>query len=350
MNLEMAQGYQRALASAYIAHANYQYVLNRVYSLASFRKSSRVILVIGPPRVGKSTVWQDASSLLVPHQELCPPGAQPIVTLEAANAVGGFFSQKHLVMRGLSEIKHPILGSFGDIDDANEYVPRVRMGEPELRIAFEKGLIYRQTEWLAVDEAHHCLYAKGKNDGANILDSFKCLGNTTHLVLLLFGSFRLLAGGLKSAHFAGRVIPVPFMHYEYSKDETRDTKEFGRILFLLDQILPVPTPHYLFDKQDYFHRGSIGCLGLLETWFENALSIMTLKPKIKHFSKSILDDALMLCAQRDEILADINFGIPLLKKYRLDQPEYDDAQEDIPLKRKPFARKLGRDRVGPETE
>lgn len=346
MNLETAACYHKSMQELYVTHANYEYVRKRLHTLTHFHSANRVIMLVGPPRVGKGAVWDDVSSLLVPKPELIPADAQPVVTIEAANTVGGLFSQKHLVMRTLSEIRHPILGNFGNIDGTNAYDKQLRLGEPDMRLALEKGLTFRRTQWLAIDEAHHCLYARGKDLDANILDSLKCLGNVTPLVLIVIGSFKLLQGGLKSAHFAGRVIVVPFMHYKYSSRETRDTRKFGEILDLLDKVLPVPTPHYLLDNQDYMHKGCIGNYGLLITWIENALSLMVLKPKVRHLSRSIFDDALMLCVQREQILEDIRIGVALLKKYRIKMPEYEDTEKAPPLRKKPFARKLGRDPVG----
>ncbi|HEY1772688.1 MAG TPA: ATP-binding protein [Gammaproteobacteria bacterium] len=346
MTLDECLTYQKALRTIEIGHRNFTATLDLSFTLASFKAPQTVIMIVGPSKVGKSTVLRYLHQRLTERSAVHRDNDYTMLVVEGTNAVGGFFSTKHFTLDVLSKLRHPIFGSYSL--DTDSYRPRLRAGEPDLRLALEKAIVHRKTHYLAVDEAHHLLYRTRGENVTNVLDSLKCLGNTTSVVVILCGGFRLLTQGLESAHFDGRLHVVPFMNYGYSRKDTPDTDEFGRILELLDKIMPVRPKQSLKDMQDFIHLECLGCVGLLIKWLERALATLASTSKVKHLSKSVLEDAAMLDRQRDEILADIEIGLPLLSRtQQCDMEGYEARSRELKGRHvSPFQRKPVRDPVG----
>ena len=252
---------------------------------------------------------------------------------------------KHFTLRALEGVCHPIYGATENMESIASYSPRTRVTEGNLRLALEKAMTYRQTRWFLVDEAHHLLLVPGEEGPANILDSLKCLGNTTGAVIGLFGGYKLLEAGLQSAHLNGRLRIIhfpPYMPIEL------DIAEFDRIIDLIDRVLPRSAGFSLLNHRDAIYHGSVGCAGLLRNWADAALVRCIAQRDTEglteaHFRTTRFEG--QMAAIRDEIKT----GLELLERVKFDA----DVQEPCstapakPNLQKPFTRKPKRDLVEP---
>lgn len=304
-----------------------------------------VIALVGPTNAGKSYVRRDLRRTLLGNDEPRKGHDIPMIVVEAANAHDGLFTMKHFTIRALEEIAHPILGDMGGLKDPQSYIPRIRMSETVLRIALEKGLKHRRTRFLVVDEAAHLTIGRSERRSAEVLDSLKCLGNTTDVILILIGGYELLPHLFTSAHFCGRLRLINFPEY---RDTKRDREEFDRILQTLSPMLPLERGSSLLEYSDSLFAGSVGLYGLLIRWLEAGVCAMMAERShvmtSRHLSSTRLE------AQINLVQKEIHDAGKLLSRASVKRDDQEDALQDPPRgkkkERRPFQRTLGRDRVG----
>lgn len=303
-----------------------------------------VIALVGPTNAGKSYVRRDLRRVLLGEARDQSAHDIPMIVVEAANAHDGLFTMKHFTIRALEEIAHPILGDMGGVGDPSSYLPRLRMSETVLRVALEKGLKHRKTKFLVVDEAAHLTIGRSEKRSAEVLDSLKCLGNTTDVVLILIAGYDLLPHLFTSAHFCARLRLIDFPEY---RNNVRDRDEFDRILTTLSPMLPLERGATLLDYSDSLFEGSVGLYGLLLRWLEASIGAMMADRSVvltaRHLSSTRLQ------AQIDLVKGEIQDARSRLDrvKVRRDDHEFHDASVVTKKsKRQPFKRKLVRDSVG----
>lgn len=184
---------------------------------------------------------------------------------------------KSTIALTLAELSDPITLSAG-------LNFRHRESETHLRLQLERCIEYRKTKFLIIDEAHHLLRIKGQRHAGEVLDTFKCLGNSTRVVTILIGGYELLKVCFASAHLNGRLTVINFPPYTTDKDSL---VEFDRILLTLDGMLPFVSSQSLLRFRDFIYAGSLGCLGLLVGWSISALAEMQARDdnglRIRHF-------------------------------------------------------------------
>lgn len=345
MSIEDCKKYVDAIGDLVIDHREYTRALEEAYAHLALAGSDTVVMVVGPTRVGKSRIRRVVAERLSPQDSGTVSRYRHTICVESANAQGGLFSMKHFTLRALAEVSHPIYGHTEDMPDQLPQSLRLNRSETYLRLALEKAMIYRQTKWLLVDEAHHLLRVSSRSRAADILDSLKCLGNTTGAAIGMFGGYELLDAGLASAHLNGRMRIVHFPRYGRTP---RDTHEFDRVVDLLNRLVPLTKGFSLMRYRDALYEGTAGCIGLLIDWVKAALAQAAADAEFKglskrHFVQSKYEN------QLDEVLADIELGEKLLKRINFPKdPKMAIASEASRPKRKgkkPFKRNPKRDPV-----
>lgn len=294
-------------------------------------------MLVGPTRVGKSRLVHDVAAHLVGRPD--SDDTQPLIVVEAATTHGGRFSMKHFTMRALKELRHPLFGEHGHLIRRNE-------SETQLRLKLEQTIVHRQTRYLIIDEAHHLLRTPQSQRAAEILDSLKCLANSTGVILALAGAYELFTAGLASAHLNGRMRVIEFGRY---RPEGDDERHFLGILKGLDACLPWKKGHSLFIHSRYVRAGTLGCLGLLLGWINAAMCEMTSRGEdvlgLDHFVETRFEEQIALIAREIEAgESAMNRLQPLGEHHYLTVRNPDKGKP--PSKRKPFQRNPKRDPVG----
>lgn len=316
MEIEEYQLITGRLHDQHFRHRNFDRVYRLVEALAKLSGPGTVVMVVGPTKVGKSHMSHRLFADLAKSMDH-EGGNVPVAWIETTNAVGGFFSLLELTRALLDAYAHPIFRTPDLTRPDADLGLRFQLSEPKLRPIVEECMRRRMARVLILDEAHHCLKVKATDSRTRILDSLKCLGNTTGVVLVMFGGYELLQYGLESAHFDGRLCIVRLDRYTDSK---ADVKQFNRILASLDRILPLQPGHSLLSLSTQLRHGACGAGGLIIKWAEAAVAQLAaeggrfLKPR--HFESS------KLVGQIAKILEDIRLGDQLFERLTLERADW----------------------------
>jgi len=344
MNLDPYKILRRELNINLCQHDLFKTAHKALFTYASLATPGNVIIFCGPPRAGKSTLGEIVSRELVLSLHEDNPDHIPIILIEAVNAKDGLFSMKHLTLRGLEECRHPIMKDVGSMDP-DLYIPRISFEETYLRIAFEKALKYRKTLYVVIDEASHLTIGRSIERASNVLDSIKCLGNTTKIILILISGYSLLKHLFASAHLTGRARIIEFPRYN---NTTHDIYNFDRVLETITHFVPLKKGKSLLDFREMLLTGSVGTFGLLIEWLETAMSAMAVDDA-RYLNKGYLERT-RIQKQIDAIKEDIAMGAKCLEKLDLSvEIDFAELRERETMKsrsRKPFQRKPHRDHVG----
>ncbi|WP_386339156.1 AAA family ATPase [Xanthomonas citri pv. citri] len=275
-----------------IQHVRYLEIYRKLYTQLSMGAPGSVVMLVGPTRVGKSRLVCAVARALVGETE--SDATQPVIVIEAATTHGGRFSMKHFTMRALQELRHPLFGEHGHLIRRSE-------SETQLRLQLEQAIVHRQTRYLIIDEAHHLLRTPQIQRAAEVLDSLKCLANSTGVILVLAGAYELFTAGLASTHLNGRMRVIEFGRYQPGG---QDNVHYLGILKGLDVHLPWKNGHSLLGHSQYVQAGTLGCLGLLLAWVNAAMCEMISRGEellcLDHFVETRFEEQIALIAREIE--------------------------------------------------
>lgn len=257
-----------------INHLYWRNTVSETYAALSFAMPGEVVALTGPSRAGKTRLLSVMEEMLLPPRSSMEPGIMPVVSVLAANcSVNGRFSTKSFAIRALKALKHPFLsvGNGGDEWDIRMLQKLERIPEHTLRQAWEEALIRRKTRYVFIDETQHVGYAgSGLKEAAAILDSWKCLAQTTNTVLVLSGAYPLLQVLSQSPHLLGRKTQIHLPRY---KMNIEGLSAFGSILLAYSEHLVLPQGvESLRQWERLLYQETFGCIGLLEKWLRRALT------------------------------------------------------------------------------
>ncbi|MEG3183586.1 AAA family ATPase [Novilysobacter erysipheiresistens] len=249
------------IATKALQHTNFTAASELLLNLVRTCPGGKTIALVGPTQAGKSVIFRRLVDRLAADLREDSPGYMPIVATHVATSQDGRISPKHLAMKLLAVLRHPIYMHIGSIEEEGRHVPARGRDESTLRVALERALEARRTLYVVVDEAHHLTHTKDPTVRANVLQSIKCLGALDR-TLVLIGGYELAYRGLfDSAHFAGRLVVVELAPYG---DGGADMAEWMRILKAFTGLLPLAHEDTLYKQADLLLRASHGSLGLLE--------------------------------------------------------------------------------------
>ncbi len=230
----------------------------------SLNRLGTMVLVIGPMRVGKTTLINLVEQrLLVRARErmLIDPTHFPCVRVSATGPGSGRFDWVDYYRAVLRQVNNPFV-------DRRSPAICVR----DLREAMEEALIQHQPYAVIVDEAHHLAKAASGRRLQDQLDHLKYLENRTGVCHVLVGTYEMKSFRKASAQLAGRSIDVHFPRYDATKQEGRE--EFRSVLWALQRQLPLEEePLLAQDRWEFLYARSIGCIGLLKLHLIRALAL-----------------------------------------------------------------------------
>lgn len=277
MNMHWAIKSISDIKELHLSHRNWNSALSHAHSMLIASAPGEVVCITGPSRAGKSRLIDSLGKLLICGNDFENRGLMPVVKILATNcSVGGTFSSKAFTLRALDAVKHPFYSesTFDSADWGADFLKQLgRTPETVLRPALEKSFIHRKTMYVFIDEAQHVLYARGgKKDAEAILNSWKCLAQSTGAVLVLVGAYPLLDAISLCPHLIGRRHQIHIPRYR-ATDE--DLKVFLELLNSYSELVTLePGIKSLTEFSDLLYEGSFGCIGLLGAWIREALAFV----------------------------------------------------------------------------
>lgn len=315
----------------------------------SLNRLATMVLVIGPMRVGKTTLirlLEHELKLRAREAMLRDPSHLPSICVSATGPGSGRFDWVDYYTAVLRQVNNPFVG---------RKPPAIRIRD--LREAMEEALIQHHPYAVIVDEAHHLAKTASGRTLADQLDHLKSLENRTGVCHVLVGTYEMRRFRTVTPQLAGRSIDVHFPRYDAMKQEDRE--EFRSVLWALQRQLPVEEEPLLAEHHwEMLYARSIGCIGLLKLHLIRALAL-ALAERAKTITEAHLRAAAPLEDRVKEML-----NAALLGEEDLAEPEGADERllgllglrestrerAILAPSHKPGVRAPGRDPIGPEPD
>ncbi|ACK65709.1 ATP-binding protein [Rippkaea orientalis PCC 8801] len=261
-----------------IPHRNIKTILEQLLKNAIEPDDALVYLVFGVTGVGKSRLKAEFEKRLLRHFEaeiIANPGSLVVGGIEVDGAEGGKFNYSDYyiqVLESLQEVLIDYKENYEIDEDDNEDNLR---GDHEgknskaLRRTMQKVFTHRQLKAYTLDEAQHLFDVAGGRQINVQMNWLKSIANKTQTVHVLFGTYDLL----KCQEVNGQVGRRSEDYYlpPYYLDNSDDQKEFKKAINTLQRHFPVENEPELNEKWEYFMEYSIGCIGILKSWWYRAL-------------------------------------------------------------------------------
>jgi type II secretory pathway predicted ATPase ExeA len=322
------------------------------------RRPGTIVLVIGPSRVGKTTLIHLLEERLLAYaheQMLRDPTFIPLASITAPEPGSGRFEW--------TEFYQPVLRQLGNpfVDNPTHPI-RARQMREALVAAYQE----RKPLAVIVDEAHHLAEAARGSRLQSQLNHLKNFENLTGVSHVLVGTYAMRPFRKVNAQLALRSIDVHFSRYDMTEEQ--DCLVFQSILWALQRQLPVEEEPLLAQKHwEFLYARSIGCIGLLKLHLNRALG-RALKEgactvTLDHLRQTALSDVRVKLALHNALESEAEFVeaedadeqlLALLRKpsfsaspQRRVQDGQDQSQSPSkPQKRRPGKRSEGRDLIG----
>ena len=329
---------------------------------ARARRSGTKVLVIGPARVGKTTLIHLLEERLLAYatsQMQADPHFIPFASVIAPEPGSGRFEW--------TEFYQPVLRQLGNpFVDSPTHPIRAR----QMREALVAAYLERKPLAIIVDEAHHLAEAARGSRLQSQLNHLKNFENLTGVSHILVGTYAMRPFRKVNAQLACRSVDVHFPRYDMTREE--DCQAFRSVLWALQRQLPVEEEPRLAQKHwEFLYARSIGCIGLLKLHLNRALN-RALKEgactvTLDHLRQTAASDVRVKLALRNALESEAEFVeeedadeqlLALLRKppsrasslAKQKQNEQVQAQPSpTPGNRKPGKRAPGRDSTGVTT-
>ena len=341
-----------------VKHRQWVNAFKNAFAVLSMASPGHVVCIVGPSRVGKTKIVRELKAHLDNGNNYAETGLLPVVSVEAVNAgPNGTFSTKAFTQRLLEAVRHPMLSMEGSDEFSVMAGHRVeRTTESTLRLALERAFMRRGCRYLFIDEAQHARYASKQSQAPHaVMDSWKCLAQTSGLVLVLVGAYPILEVLRNSPHMLGRKTQIHLSRYGDSKE---DVVEFARIISAFERAMgSYVETNFLVKHASFLHERTCGCIGLLKGCLKQALTIAQAHSQV--IDISLLEASTMSDSDLLEISREIAEGERLLFSSPRDpcEPKSKPAQTVVskpkkkgegPFRRKPVRYKPGH-RIGDES-
>jgi len=295
------------LLSKRINHKNWKYAFIEGFTLISMSSPGDVIGITGPSRAGKSELINELIQKLGYDDEF---GTMTSISVLAANlGPHGSFSTKSFTISMLEAANYPFIPSTLGENSQVKTINPDKLTEHNLRLKLEQFLKQRQTRFIFIDEAQHAQYAPKAQGSHAVLDSWKCLAQTTKTVLILVGAYPLLNILKNSPHLLGRKRQIHLGRYQATKE---DLLEFAAIVHQYSLELDLSEELKPFENNTMMlYEGSLGCIGLLKSWLIGA-SAKAIAYEVK-IDKNILMESRFSDSDLEVIYHEIQTGEDLLR-------------------------------------
>jgi hypothetical protein len=262
---------------------------------ASTRRPGTMVLVIGPSRVGKTTLIRLLEERLLSYaktQMQSDPSFMPFASITAAGPDAGRFDWRNYYQAVLRGLQDPF------IDGKTTRIPA-----RERREAMETALIERKPLAVIVDEAHHLAKAASGRRLQDNLDHLKHFENLTGVSHILVGTYEMRPFRKANAQLACRSVDVHFPRYDAAKED--EAQVFRSVLWALQRQIPVEREPQLVEQWEFLYARSVGCIGLLKLHLNRALHLALAEGNktitVAHLRKTALPEARVELALRNAL-------------------------------------------------
>lgn len=138
-----------------------------------------------------------------------------------------------------------------------------------LRRAMQKVFIHRQLKAYTLDEAQHLFDVAGGKQIRTQMNWLKSIANKTSTVHVLFGTYELLNCQTVNGQVGRRSEDFHLARYDIEQESDRD--EFYKVMVTLQRHFPVVKEPQLEKYHEYFMEYSLGCVGILKSWWYRSL-------------------------------------------------------------------------------
>lgn len=281
----------------------------------AYRRLGSLVLLIGPSRVGKTTLihlLEQELRLRAQDQMQADPGYIPYVSITMDGAGIGRFDWRDYYQPILRQLSDPFLS-----------VKKPARSARDLQEAMEEALAFRKTGVIIVDEAQHLAKAGMGRRLQDHLDHLKHFENKTGVSHVLVGTYEMRRFRKVNAQLACRSIDVHFPRYDATNEVECTT--FQSVLWALQRQLPVECePQLLQNHWEFLYARSLGCVGLLKQHLNEALRLA-----LDEGAKSVTLGHLRKTALHKE---KVDLALEAILKGEQDFAEAEDADQDLLVK------------------
>ncbi len=266
------------------------------------KRPGTTVLVIGPARVGKTTLihlLEERLRAYAKAQMERDPTYIPLASITAPESGSGRFDWIDFYRPVLRQLGNPFV-------DSPTHPIRAR----QMREATEAAYLERHPLAIIVDEAHHLAEAARGSRLQSQLNHLKNFENTTGVSHILVGTYEMRPFRKINPQLACRSIDVHFPRYDMT--EEKDCLVFQSILWALQRQLPVEEEPLLAQKHwEFLYARSIGCIGLLKLHLNRALN-RALKEEARtvtldHLRQTAMSDVRVKLALRNALESEAEF-------------------------------------------
>ncbi len=259
-----------------VAHPSIVHAHTLLMSALQHPIDGQIVMVIGAPGVGKTTVRKvmvrDLTTAFLAQPDR-HPGHLPVAGIELEAFQGGKFKWKQTRQAVLQALHEPlvdkkVLYSASTQDEQPTLQRSTRLSADDLGEILLKVLAQRQPRALWFDEGQHLIKVAGARGLLDQLDVMKSLANRSHIPTVLFGTYEMNVLLGLSPQLDRRIFRIHIPRYQAT--EPADVAAFQQVLFGLQKYLPFPEEPQLVEDWDYFFAGSLGCIGILKDWLYQA--------------------------------------------------------------------------------
>lgn len=344
-------------------HNRLKEVSSEVKSAIKRRGHEGIIMIVGPTRVGKTTLLRGViNSILVEKMSELEkdPGFLPAAWMEAYSYKRGYKWRDHWYgcLKAVHEplIEHKSAGYSIAPDRNARHAPSDYKYEDEdvMRRAFENAAHNRRTRVFGVDEAQSLVIGSPSNLHRSHVEVIKSVANTSEALHILCGNFDLLKLTNLSGQIGARSTkPIHFSRYH--PNSKPDLKSFAAVVLDLASKMPVSQPPD-FNKPEileYCLTMSLGLVGLLKVWFNDALgdvlengrATVTLKDLEKHEPpEDVLDTISKEIVEGEALLVQKKGKIGLIKLRMLKGASFNESEEVVSLPEENGGKQSGKKR------
>lgn len=257
-----------------IKHKHHEEALDKIKFLTLFCSSIDFIVLSGPSGVGKTHLLKRlvlAIWLAFAEVVRTEPSSVPVLFTTAVAHGARNFDFKRLYRDGLIGMGDIFVDrrlARGVHRTGGKVVDSLSTTISEMRLALEKEFEERKTKIWIIDEAQHILLGGKRGSVVDQFDVLKSIAHTSNAKIVLCGTYQLPDLLRISGQVMRRSSTVQYNRYR--NDNKEDLLQFASVAKSLMSEVPVDTHPDAAANADFFHAGSLGCVGVLKDWIARA--------------------------------------------------------------------------------